>query len=478
MKLILLLFLVSLSVAWDPVAPGIEYQYLRLDKDPNDVFVLRVDRSNKKAIIDTMVAKEKAAGARERTTSMYSRYDDSLTTWLSGGWDGTRYKAVGAVNGYYFDMETGLWISGGISNGWYMHRFDDDQKKAGFGSGYGIRYDHSVFIGECVKHTVGKNYVVFPKKPSHKFPIDAINEQRGKDNVIVYTPQYDFATPAADSGVEVLIELTTAAGITYSGQRAVGIVTAVYKKTGSTIIPFDSIVISASGSRADKLMELANTGDRVELYQDMDQFDEATCSKPVTGNSWHNTFSALGGAYHYLKGGKQVIYEDWPRHPRTAMAFNDKYIYYYVVDGRTSKSRGMTIDELGAFALKYLNATDGIALDGGGSSTMVVNGKIVNHPSDGSERTVTNAVLMAVQVAKERSTKFISQAPVVLISQADVYTGPGTNYHKITQKPANAAGRIMAHKLAGIRAKGTYWWKVSFDKTEGWVDEKRIAKKN
>jgi exopolysaccharide biosynthesis protein len=32
-------------------------------------------------------------------------------------------------------------------------------------------------------------------------------------------------------------------------------------------------------------------------------------------------------------------------------------------------------------------------LDGGGSTTLVVDGRLVNHPSDGSSRSVSNALL-------------------------------------------------------------------------------------
>ena len=37
---------------------------------------------------------------------------------------------------------------------------------------------------------------------------------------------------------------------------------------------------------------------------------------------------------------------------------------------------------------------DAMNLDGGGSTTMVVNGRVVNSPSGGSERPVNNAVLL------------------------------------------------------------------------------------
>jgi hypothetical protein len=79
------------------------------------------------------------------------------------------------------------------------------------------------------------------------------------------------------------------------------------------------------------------------------------------------------------------------RHPRTAvgMSADRRTLILAVVDGRKPDRIGMTCDELSAL-LKELGASDGMNLDGGGSSTMVVGGGVVNYPSDGTERTVGN----------------------------------------------------------------------------------------
>jgi phosphodiester glycosidase len=75
-----------------------------------------------------------------------------------------------------------------------------------------------------------------------------------------------------------------------------------------------------------------------------------------------------------------------------------------VVDGRqTGYSEGLTMIEAGNYMMSY-GATEGIDLDGGGSSTMVMNfyndafaGQVLNSPSDGSERSVgVNVALFAL----------------------------------------------------------------------------------
>jgi exopolysaccharide biosynthesis protein len=89
------------------------------------------------------------------------------------------------------------------------------------------------------------------------------------------------------------------------------------------------------------------------------------------------------------------------RHPRTAIgiANNGKRLLLVVVDGRQAPySAGMTLRELATLMLA-LGARDALNLDGGGSTTMVVENprsgtlEIANRPSDPTgERTVGDAL--------------------------------------------------------------------------------------
>lgn len=82
--------------------------------------------------------------------------------------------------------------------------------------------------------------------------------------------------------------------------------------------------------------------------------------------------------------------------PRTAIAILDDLHYLIVVaDGRTGESRGLSLYQLAVF-LQEMGAKTAYNLDGGGSSTMVFNGKIVNQPTsngrDIEERSVSDIV--------------------------------------------------------------------------------------
>ncbi len=81
--------------------------------------------------------------------------------------------------------------------------------------------------------------------------------------------------------------------------------------------------------------------------------------------------------------------------PRTAIAVIDELHYLLVVsDGRTSESEGLSLYELAAY-LQSKGVQTAYNLDGGGSSTMVFNGRVVNNPTSGrsiKERSVSDIV--------------------------------------------------------------------------------------
>ncbi|MEW5740357.1 MAG: phosphodiester glycosidase family protein [Myxococcota bacterium] len=94
------------------------------------------------------------------------------------------------------------------------------------------------------------------------------------------------------------------------------------------------------------------------------------------------------------------------RHPRTAVGLSQdsKKLYLVVVDGRRTGAAGMTCGEL-ATLLHGLGAYHAMNLDGGGSSTMYVQGQgVVNRPSDGSERTVGNHLAVFAPNAASQGT--------------------------------------------------------------------------
>lgn len=84
--------------------------------------------------------------------------------------------------------------------------------------------------------------------------------------------------------------------------------------------------------------------------------------------------------------------------PRTAIGIIGELHYVFVVsDGRTSESEGLSLYELAEF-MQTLNVNIAYNLDGGGSSTMVFNGKVINNPTTSGksikERSVSDIVFI------------------------------------------------------------------------------------
>ena len=67
--------------------------------------------------------------------------------------------------------------------------------------------------------------------------------------------------------------------------------------------------------------------------------------------------------------------------PRTAIGIIDDLHYVFVVsDGRTNESEGLSLYELAGF-FQQIGVKTAYNLDGGGSSTMVFNGEVINNPT-------------------------------------------------------------------------------------------------
>ena len=84
-------------------------------------------------------------------------------------------------------------------------------------------------------------------------------------------------------------------------------------------------------------------------------------------------------------------------HPRTAAGYrNSGELVLLVVDGRQIDSRGVDLQEL-AILMRDLGCVEAINLDGGGSSAMVVDGKLLNRPAGTTgQREVMSAIAVSV----------------------------------------------------------------------------------
>ncbi len=368
---------------WDPVAPGIEYREFKLP-DPVNLFVARMDRSNLQVTLESSIGQGQLSGGGETVSGMAQRYDGAINYW-DQTWGNTNKVAV-AINGFYFGPPfepAGVPWSGQVHSGWYAKRFTELQSGSGFAWNL---LDRTAFIGECISHPADKQQVYFYRDGSEFAgqTFDGINVDRDKNEFILYTPQYGSNTGTTDStdSIEVLVQLTHPSLILpYSAMAAAekGTIVKILNNKGSTLIPFDHVVLSMHGARKTEFLSLGiQEGDQIGITHKIKD-----CNNYPT-NNWDYTYASIGGAFYFLKGGAIQDFSGNSqanvRDPRTAIAYNDSYIYFIVVDGRDNLySIGMTIPQLAKFAKDELGATYGIAQDGGGSSTMVVDGQVKNN---------------------------------------------------------------------------------------------------
>jgi exopolysaccharide biosynthesis protein len=210
--------------------------------------------------------------------------------------------------------------------------------------------------------------------------VDGFNRDRAPNELIILTPEFHRTTLTDPSGMEAIIK----------GGRVVEI----RDRSGSAPIPEDGFVISARGAGRDWMRLSLRPGARAEIKTEIN----ARPALPFKPDF------ILGGGPRLLAGGKPVPSEAeaYPadfyaaRHPRTAVGVRvDGTPVLVVVDGRQPKiGVGLSINELSAL-MAELGCVEAINLDGGGSSTMVVGGRVVNSPSDAAgERPVSDALLV------------------------------------------------------------------------------------
>jgi len=117
---------------------------------------------------------------------------------------------------------------------------------------------------------------------------------------------------------------------------------------------------------------------------------------------WQSVKEAIGGGPRLVKEGTASVSRDYERfdpsynnrHPRTAIGYTaNREVILLTVDGRSDFSKGLTLDELASLMVK-LGCVDAMNLDGGGSTTLVLEGEVLNRPSDGGLRSVANGLLL------------------------------------------------------------------------------------
>lgn len=204
--------------------------------------------------------------------------------------------------------------------------------------------------------------------------LSGLNQPGASDAVTVFTSEFGNTTQKYSNGVEIVV----------SRDRVIGM------GKHDSVIPPDGYVISATGDKASMLDDV-QLWDRVDIGLSLSE-------------EWKSVQAAVGGGPRLLRAGRIDVNGKEERfsssitdrrHPRTGVGVTGNgFVILAAVDGRQPKlSVGVTCTEL-AGLMKEMGCIEAINLDGGGSTTLVYRGRIVNSISDKRERPVSSALLV------------------------------------------------------------------------------------
>ncbi len=262
-----------------------------------------------------------------------------------------------AVNASYFDTDG--WVVGTVKNQGVMMAADGQPRS-------GVVWQNGA---AAVLEDIG--YAGRLRLPGGKeLPIKGMNRARIADDLVLYNSFYAPSTKTNSFGCEVRLVKNRVTEVSTAGNMK---------------ITSGSVVISGHGTNAAALAGL-RVGDKVQLIESLgsDAADEA--SVVVSGGPLLVERGRVNVRVQEEKIAPDIAKG---RAPRTALGVKkDGTVLLVVVDGRNNNSAGLTLQEMATYMLR-LGARDAVNFDGGGSSVMAVNGRVVNKPSDGKERRVS-----------------------------------------------------------------------------------------
>ena len=259
-----------------------------------------------------------------------------------------------AINGTYFKPQTGvplgtLMINGKIYTGPIYNRV-----------AMGI-FDKGFDMARLELNAQVKSF-------KGNLKVDNINQPRMlSTHVIVYTPEWgSFAPPSPKYGKQIAVE----------NGKIVSI------GTQTMPIPHNGYVIVGPDERLSKLYRAKHV--------DLDI---------KTIPNWDNVKHIISGGPYLVKNGEvfvdmteQKLGAIGGKNPRTAIGYTqDGNFIMVAVDGREGASVGLTLKEL-AWFMKSIGCINAMNLDGGGSTVMYVNGRVVNMPKVKGGIALSNAL--------------------------------------------------------------------------------------
>jgi len=289
-----------------------------------------------------------------------------------------RHGALAAVNGGFFLM-TGLLAGDSqgtlVMDGTLLSEPDRGRAAVGF-------YTSKGSMRAVVGRLSYRGEVRFGDVTG--LPLDGINRSRQASEIVLFTPEFHRTTLTPPGGAEIIVEN--------------GRITEFRDGVGSSVIPPAGMVLSIGSERLEQIRPHARPGATVSVETRLVPL------LPDPEGEWDRAEDIVSAGPLLLWQGQRIEEPEkesisnvfcLARHPRTAAGIRaDGTLLLVTVDGRQPEtSVGMSIPELTDLMLE-LGCVSAMNLDGGGSTTMVIDGRVVNSPSGSSPRPNGDAILL------------------------------------------------------------------------------------
>ncbi len=378
----------SQTVESAQVVPGVSWENFMVEDGPLNYNIIRVNVTDHRVTLETeagydqLFRGEKVLAAVKRETID----DDGFVVaginadfWAGG----SRYIPVGFL------------VADGM-----IYRMPHSKRSA-----FVFTEDEKSYIGPVsLEVAIGKG--------DKSLSVRTINPSEEVNVVSLFTPPYGKTVPA-QKGTRYLLSMK---GMEFLPNKPVQVRAVEVSSDRETPLSPGTMVLHVPEDQESEVRSLLKDGEEFTVTADLPEV------KGVVR-------SACGGGPKLVEAGKpdvQNVQEGigssftTARHPRTAIGFtkDQKNVFLVTVDGRQPNvSVGVSLQELAEF-MATLGCWSAMNLDGGGSTTMVVDNEVVNKPSDtAGPRTVVNSILVVSDVPSTATADGKSPAVPVQPSQ-------------------------------------------------------------
>lgn len=215
--------------------------------------------------------------------------------------------------------------------------------------------------------------------------VDGLNVARESGTSVLYTPEFGPATQTR-GGTELTARIVSPAGPLKAGVPTVVEFVSARSGGNGSRIPSNSIVLSGSGA----------AGSALSAFWTDVQTGRAESRATVMVSVSPAAYQSVAGKPVLLRDGRVATRSSSRPDARTIVGWNQRGdLLLVAIDGRQDGRSGLSVIDA-AKLMSYLGAIDALNLDGGGSTTFVLGGRVVNRPSTSSHRERGVAVAVAI----------------------------------------------------------------------------------